>query len=115
MQTEKTLNKERSSIDQEENNSRKKRVKKIGRRNKRVIPNHDISNEERTKNNNEIIQSETKVIDETDKKEKNKNIKKRKKVLDNNKSENESKSKKTKSVKIDLDKDEISFQEIFTY
>ena len=68
-----------SAINDEENNNRRKRGKKIGRRNKKVIPNKDLSNEEETKNNNQIIKSETKATDKTDKKEINKNIKKRKK------------------------------------
>ena len=99
MQTEKKENEEVSAINVEENNNRRKKGKKIGRRNKKEIPNKDLSNEEETKNSNQIIKSKTKATDQTDKKEINKNIKKRKKTPENNKYSNESKSKKTKSVK----------------
>merc|ERR1712147_494701 len=65
---EKKENSEGPNINDEENNNRKKRGKKIGSRNKRVI-----SDENRTKNNDEIIESEVKATNETDKKEINKN------------------------------------------
>ena len=107
MQTEKKENQEGSAINDEENNNRRKRGKKIGRRNKKVIPNEDLSNEEETKNNNQNIKSETKATDKTDQKEINKNIKKRKKAPENNKHSNESNSKKNKSVKIKSDNDNI--------
>ncbi|MDC0548162.1 Rne/Rng family ribonuclease [Alphaproteobacteria bacterium] len=100
IQTEKKENQERYAINDQENNNRKKRGKKIGRRNKKVIPNEDLSNEEEIKNNNQINKSETKATDKTDQNEINKNIKKRKNTPENNKKLNESKSKKTKSVKI---------------
>ena len=106
IQTEKKENQEGSAINDQENNNRRKRGKKIGRKNKKVIPNEDLSNEEETKNNNQIIKSQTKVTDKTDKKEINKNIKKRKKASENNKHSNESKSKKIKSVKIKSENDE---------
>ncbi|MDA9113863.1 ribonuclease E/G [Alphaproteobacteria bacterium] len=100
IQTEKKENQEGSAINDQENNNRRKRGKKIGRRNKKVIPNEDLSNEEETKNNNQINKSETKATDKTDQNEINKNIKKRKNTPENYKKSNESKSKKTKSVKI---------------
>ncbi|MDG2458410.1 MAG: Rne/Rng family ribonuclease, partial [Alphaproteobacteria bacterium] len=106
IQTEKKEKQEGSVVNDEENNNRRKRGKKIGRRNKKVIPNKDLSNEEETKNNNQIIQSETKATDNIDKKEINKNIKKRKRTPENNKHSNESKPKKTKSVKIKSENNE---------
>ena len=105
IQTEKKENQEGSAINDQENNNRRKRGKKIGRRNKKVIPNEDLSNEEETKNNNQINKNETKATDKTDQNEINKNIKKRKNTPENNKKSNESKSKKTKSVKIKSEND----------
>ena len=105
IQTEKKENQEGSAINDQENNNRRKRGKKIGRRNKKVIPNEDLSNEEETKNNNQINKNETKATDKTDQNEINKNIKKRKNTRENNKKSNESKSKKTKSVKIKSEND----------
>ena len=105
IQTEKKENQEGSAINDQENNNRRKRGKKIGRRNKKVIPNEDLSNEEETKNNNQINKNETKATDKTDQNEINKNIKKRKNTRENNKKSNESKSKKNKSVKIKSEND----------
>ena len=105
IQTEKKENQEGSAINDQENNNRRKRGKKIGRKNKKVIPNEDLSNEEETKNNNQINKSETKATDKTDQNEINKNIKKRKNTRENNKKSNESKSKKNKSVKIKSEND----------
>jgi ribonuclease E len=105
IQTEKKENQEGSAINDQENNNRRKRGKKIGRKNKKVIPNEDLSNEEETKNNNQINKSETKATDKTDQNEINKNIKKRKNTPENNKKSNESKSKKNKSVKITSEND----------
>ena len=100
IQTEKKENQEGSAINDQENNNRRKRGKKIGRKNKKVIP-----NEEETKNNNQINKNETKATDKTDQNEINKNIKKRKNTRENNKKSNESKSKKNKSVKIKSEND----------
>ncbi|MDA9565379.1 ribonuclease E/G [Alphaproteobacteria bacterium] len=105
IQTEKKENQEGSAINDQENNNRRKRGKKIGRKNKKVIPNEDLSNEEETKNNNPINKNETKAIEKTDQNEINKNIKKRKNTRENNKKSNESKSKKNKSVKIKSEND----------
>ena len=105
IQTEKKENQEGSAINDQENNNRRKRGKKIGRRNKKVIPNEDLSNEEETKNNNQINKNETKATEKTDQNEINKNIKKRKNTRENNKKSNESKSKKNKSVKIKSEND----------
>ena len=105
IQTEKKENQEGSAINDQENNNRRKRGKKIGRKNKKVIPNEDLSNEEETKNNNQINKNETKATDKTDQNEINKNIKKRKNTPENYKKSNESKSKKTKSVKITSEND----------
>ena len=105
IQTEKKENQEGSAINDQENNNRRKRGKKIGRKNKKVIPNEDLSNEEETKNNNQINKNETKATDKTDQNEINKNIKKRKNTRENNKKSNESKSKKNKSVKIKSEND----------
>ena len=105
IQTEKKENQEGSAINDQENNNRRKRGKKIGRRNKKVIPNEDLSNEEETKNNNQINKNETKATDKTDQNEINKNIKKRKNTREINKKSNESKSKKNKSVKITSEND----------
>mgnify|MGYP003992163753 FL=1 len=105
IQTEKKENQEGSAINDQENNNRRKRGKKIGRKNKKVIPNEDLSNEEETKNNNQINKNETKATDKTDQNEINKNIKKRKNTRENNKKSNESKSKKNKSVKITSEND----------
>ena len=105
IQTEKKENKEGSDINDQENNNRRKRGKKIGRKNKKVIPNEDLSNEEETKNNNPINKNETKATEKTDQNEINKNIKKRKNTRENNKKSNESKSKKNKSVKIKSEND----------
>ena len=107
IQTEKKENQEGSAINDQENNNRRKRGKKIGRRNKKVIPNEDLSNEEETKNNNQINKNETKATDKLDQNEINKNIKKRKNTRENNKKSNESKSKKNKSVKITSKNDNI--------
>ena len=100
IQTEKKENQEGSAINDQENNNRRKRGKKIGRKNKKVIP-----NEEETKNNNPINKNETKATEKTDQNEINKNIKKRKNTRENNKKSNESKSKKNKSVKIKSEND----------
>ena len=105
IQTEKKENQEGSAINDQENNNRRKRGKKIGRKNKKVIPNEDLSNEEETKNNNPINKNETKATEKTDQNEINKNIKKRKNTRENNKKSNESKSKKNKSVKIKSEND----------
>ena len=105
IQTEKKENQEGSAINDQENNNRRKRGKKIGRKNKKVIPNEDLSNEEETKNNNQINKNETKATDKLDQNEINKNIKKRKNTRENNKKSNESKSKKNKSVKITSEND----------
>ena len=105
IQTEKKENQEGSAINDQENNNRRKRGKKIGRKNKKVIPNEDLSNEEETKNNNTINKNETKATEKTDQNEINKNIKKRKNTRENNKKSNESKSKKNKSVKIKSEND----------
>ena len=105
IQTEKKENQEGSTINDQENNNRRKRGKKIGRKNKKVIPNEDLSNEEETKNNNQINKNETKATDKTDQNEINKNIKKRKNTREINKKSNESKSKKNKSVKITSEND----------
>ena len=105
IQTEKKENQEGSAINDQENNNRRKRGKKIGRKNKKVIPNEDFSNEEETKNNNPINKNETKATEKTDQNEINKNIKKRKNTRENNKKSNESKSKKNKSVKIKSEND----------
>ena len=105
IQTEKKENQEGSAINDQENNNRRKRGKKIGRKNKKVIPNEDLSNEEETKNNNQINKNETKATEKTDQNEINKNIKKRKNTRENNKKSNESKSKKNKSVKIKSEND----------
>ena len=105
IQTEKKENQEGSAINDQENNNRRKRGKKIGRKNKKVIPNEDLSNEEETKNNNQINKNETKATDKTDQNEINKNIKKRKNTREINKKSNESKSKKNKSVKITSEND----------
>ena len=105
IQTEKKENQEGSAINDQENNNRRKRGKKIGRKNKKVIPNEDLSNEEETKNNNQINKNETKATDKTDQNEINKNIKKRKNTREINKKSNESKSKKNKSVKIKSEND----------
>ena len=105
IQTEKKENQEGSAINDQENNNRRKRGKKIGRKNKKVIPNEDLSNEEETKNNNPINKNETKATEKTDQNEINKNIKKRKNTRENNKKSNESKSKKNKSVKITSEND----------
>lgn len=105
IQTEKKENQEGSAINDQENNNRRKRGKKIGRKNKKVIPNEDLSNEEETKNNNPINKNETKATKKTDQNEINKNIKKRKNTRENNKKSNESKSKKNKSVKIKSEND----------
>ena len=105
IQTEKKENQEGSAINDQENNNRRKRGKKIGRKNKKVIPNEDLSNEEETKNNNSINKNETKATEKTDQNEINKNIKKRKNTRENNKKSNESKSKKNKSVKIKSEND----------
>ena len=105
IQTEKKENQEGSAINDQENNNRRKRGKKIGRKNKKVIPNEDLSNEEETKNNNPINKNETKATEKTDQNEINKNIKKRKNIRENNKKSNESKSKKNKSVKIKSEND----------
>jgi len=105
IQTEKKENQEGSAINDQENNNRRKRGKKIGRKNKKVIPNEDLSNEEETKNNNQINKSETKATDKTDQNEINKNIKKRKNKPENYKKSNENNSKKTKSVKIKSEND----------
>ena len=107
IQTEKKENQEGSAINDQENNNRRKRGKKIGRKNKKVIPNEDLSNEEETKNNNQINKNETKATDKLDQNEINKNIKKRKNTRENNKKSNESKSKKNKSVKITSKNDNI--------
>ena len=115
MQTEKKENQEGSAINDEENNNRRKRGKKIGRRNKKVIPNKDLSNEEETKNNNQIIKSETKATDKTDKKEISKNIKKRKKVSEHDKLPNENKSEKNKSVKNKSAKINLESEETFVH
>ena len=106
IQTEKKENQEGSAINDQENNNRRKRGKKIGRKNKKVIPNENFSNEEETKNNNPINKNETKATEKTDQNEINKNIKKRKNTRENNKKSNESKSKKNKSVKIKSENDE---------
>ena len=105
IQTEKKENQEGSAVNDQENNNRRKRGKKIGRKNKKVIPNEDLSNEEETKNNNPINKNETKATEKTDQNEINKNIKKRKNTRENNKKSNESKSKKNKSVKIKSEND----------
>ncbi|MDB2700275.1 Rne/Rng family ribonuclease [Alphaproteobacteria bacterium] len=105
IQTEKKENQEGSAINDQENNNRRKRGKKIGRKNKKVIPNEDLSNEEETKNNNPINKNETKAIEKTDQNEINKNIKKRKNTRENNKKSSESKSKKNRSVKIKSEND----------
>ena len=105
IQTEKKENQEGSAVNDQENNNRRKRGKKIGRKNKKVIPNEDLSNEEETKNNNSINKNETKATEKTDQNEINKNIKKRKNTRENNKKSNESKSKKNKSVKIKSEND----------
>ena len=105
IQTEKKENQEGSAINDQENNNRRKRGKKIGRKNKKVIPNEDLSNEEETKNNNPINKNETKATEKTDQNEINKNIKKRKNTREINKKSNESKSKKNKSVKITSEND----------
>ena len=105
IQTEKKESQDRPAINEQENNNRRKRGKKIGRRNKKVIPNEDLSNEEETKNNNQINKNETKATEKTDQNEINKNIKKRKNTRENNKKSNESKSKKNKSVKIKSEND----------
>jgi ribonuclease E len=99
IQTEKKENQEGSAINDQENNNRRKRGKKIGRKNKKVIPNEDLSNEEETKNNNQINKNETKATDKTDQNEINKNTR------EINKKSNESKSKKNKSVKITSEND----------
>jgi len=111
IQTEKKENQEGSAINDQENNNRRKRGKKIGRKNKKVIPNEDLSNEEETKNNNQINKNETKATDKLDQNEINKNIKKRKNTRENNKKSNESKSKKNKSVKITSKNDNITDDE----
>jgi len=111
IQTEKKENQEGSAINDQENNNRRKRGKKIGRKNKKVIPNEDLSNEEETKNNNQINKSETKATDKTDQNEINKNIKKRKNTPENYKKSNESNSKKTKSVKIKSENDNTLYDE----
>ena len=100
IQTEKKENQEGSAINDQENNNRRKRGKKIGRKNKKVIP-----NEEETKNNNPINKNETKATEKTDQNEINKNIKKRRNTRENNKKSNESKSKKNKSFKIKSEND----------
>ena len=105
IQTEKKENQEGSAINDQENNNRRKRGKKIGRKNKKVIPNEDLSNEEETKNNNPINKNETKATEKTDQNEINKNIKKRKNTRENNKKSNESKPKKNKSIKIKSEND----------
>ena len=105
IQTEKKENQERSAINDQENNNKRKKGKKIGRKNKKVILNEHLSNEEETKNNNQINKNETKATDKTDQNEINKNIKKRKNTREINKKSNESKSKKNKSVKITSEND----------
>ncbi|MDA9674476.1 ribonuclease E/G, partial [Alphaproteobacteria bacterium] len=107
IQTEKKENQEGSAINDQENNNRRKRGKKIGRKHKTIIPNKDLSNEEETENNNQINKNETKATDKLDQNEINKNIKKRKNTRENNKKSNESKSKKNKSVKITSKNDKI--------
>ena len=105
IQTEKKENQEGSAINDQENNNKRKKGKKIGRKNKKVILNEHLSNEEETKNNNQINKNETKATDKTDQNEINKNIKKRKNTREINKKSNESKSKKNKSVKITSEND----------
>ena len=100
--TEKKESTEVSTTNTEENQNRKKRGKRIGRRNKKIIQNNDISNVEQIKNSNELPQTEKEAADVIIKKEadKSKNLKKNKKNIDNNKPANVVKQKKIKSEQI---------------
>ena len=108
VQTEKKESFESSSVSTEENQNRKKRGKRIGRRNKRLVTNNDAFNDEQTKSNNDLIQSENKETTEILKKEKDnsKNLIKREKKLDNSSPSNIIKPKKNKPKKINIVKEE---------
>ena len=111
--SEKKESLEVSPINSEENQSRKKRGKRIGRRNKRIITNNEMPNDEQAKNKNEIIQGEktekTEIIN--NEKDKNKKPKKVKKELEEIKPTNVIKLKKNKVVKKNIEQDAPSQQD----
>ena len=103
---------EASSINVDENQNRKKRGKRVGRRNKKLVSNNDLQDNEKIINNSESLQSENKEISETVKKENNnkKSLKKEKSISDDHTSVKIIKPKKNKSVKLNVDKDSSSKQ-----
>ena len=111
--TEKKENLEGSLINTEENQNRKKRGKRIGKRNKRIVANNDVPNDEQINNKNPSIHMEKKENAETAKsvKDKNTNPKKVRKPIDDNNTTNVNKPKKNKAAKINAGEETSSKQE----
>ena len=105
--TEKKESLDSSPINTEENQNRKKRGKRIGRRSKRIVANNDMSSDDQINNNNELIHSEKKESTEIvkNKKDQSKKSKQEKKASDDNIHSNLIKPKKNKPVKISINKE----------